>query len=115
MARIRPRQVALWSFTVALLHGAGLMLVPMLLGLCAPSPGPNPFVGTEAGLPANAGLVLAVATAHTGALVAAGGLLAFVAYRVLGLELLTRSWFDVSHLWAASLAIAGALGAWSAL
>ena len=34
LARVRPTQVTLWSFSVALLHGAGLMLVPMLLGLC---------------------------------------------------------------------------------
>jgi hypothetical protein len=37
LARVRPTKVTLWSFSVALLHGAGLMLAPMLLGLCAPS------------------------------------------------------------------------------
>jgi hypothetical protein len=39
LSRMRPSQVTLWSFTVALLHGAGLMLVPMLLGLCGPRHG----------------------------------------------------------------------------
>jgi hypothetical protein len=34
LARIRPTQLALWSFAVAMAHGAGLMLVPIFLGLC---------------------------------------------------------------------------------
>src|SRR5262249_3885564 len=34
IARIRPTQLALWSFAVAIAHGAGLMLVPIYLGLC---------------------------------------------------------------------------------
>src|SRR5262245_20185968 len=34
LARIRPTQLGLWSFVVAIAHGAGLMLVPVYLGLC---------------------------------------------------------------------------------
>ena len=34
LARIRPTQLAIWSFAVAIAHGAGLMLVPIYLGLC---------------------------------------------------------------------------------
>jgi hypothetical protein len=34
LARIPPTQLALWSFAVAMAHGAGLMLVPIYLGLC---------------------------------------------------------------------------------
>jgi len=29
-----PSRLALWSFAVAIAHGAGLMLVPIYLGLC---------------------------------------------------------------------------------
>src|SRR5215469_884626 len=34
LARMRPTQLGLWSFVVAIAHGAGLMLVPIYLGLC---------------------------------------------------------------------------------
>jgi hypothetical protein len=115
MARIHPRQVAIWSFAVALLHGAGLMLVPMLLGLCGASALLQPLAGAAPDLVGNLGLVLAVAAAHTGALVVAGGFLAFLTYRILGLQVLTRSWFDLGRVWAGSLALAGALGLWMAL
>src|ERR1700737_4189916 len=37
LARIRPTQLARWSFAVAIAHGAGLMLVPIYLGLCQAS------------------------------------------------------------------------------
>ena len=33
LARIPPTQLALWSFAIAMAHGAGLMLVPVYLGL----------------------------------------------------------------------------------
>ncbi|MFP3608047.1 hypothetical protein SB753_40035, partial [Paraburkholderia sp. SIMBA_053] len=35
LARIAPSRLALWSFAIALAHGAGLMLVPIYLGLCS--------------------------------------------------------------------------------
>ncbi|MCK7577636.1 MAG: hypothetical protein MZV65_18730 [Chromatiales bacterium] len=31
---MRPTHLALWSFMMATAHGAGLMLVPVVLGLC---------------------------------------------------------------------------------
>ena len=37
LARIRPTQLGLWSFAVAIAHGAGLMLVPIYLELCSAS------------------------------------------------------------------------------
>jgi len=35
LARVHPSRLALWSFLAAIAHGAGLMLVPIYLGLCA--------------------------------------------------------------------------------
>mgnify|MGYP007112086217 FL=1 len=43
LARIRPTQLGLWSFAVAIAHGAGLMLVPIYLGL-------RPAADLDAGL-----------------------------------------------------------------
>src|SRR4030081_3150422 len=37
LARIPPTQLGLWSFAVAIAHGAGLLLVPIYLGLCQAS------------------------------------------------------------------------------
>ena len=41
LARVHPARLALWSFLAALAHGAGLMLVPIYLGICGGETGPS--------------------------------------------------------------------------
>lgn len=108
LARVRPSRLALWSFLVALAHGAALMLVPIYLGLC----GAEPDAGHRAAgllMSRNLPVALAVALAHTAAMVLAGGLLAWGVYRWLGLAFLTRTWLDLERVWAASLVLVGAV------
>jgi hypothetical protein len=115
LSRVKPSQLTLWSFLVALVHGAALMLVPIYLGLCAVS---DLDVGDRAAadlMARNAGLTLAVAVAHTAAMIVSGGLIAWGVYRWLGLEFLRKGWFDLDTVWALSLILVGALGIWSAL
>lgn len=47
LARIRPTQLGLWSFVVAIAHGAGLMLVPIYLGLCRAAEPDNGHIGDK--------------------------------------------------------------------
>jgi hypothetical protein len=108
LARIRPARLGLWSFAVAIAHGAGLMLVPIYLGLC----GADLDKGHEAaGAFINASLSTAVlvSVVHSVAMVAAGGCLAFLVYRYLGLKFVSRSWFNLDASWAFSLILVGAL------
>ena len=109
LARIPPTQLALWSFVVAIAHGAGLMLVPIYLGLCRAA---DLDAGHEAaGTLINANLTMAVLVAlvHALAMISAGGVLAWLVYRYLGLRFLSRSWFNLDSLWAASLVLVGAV------
>ena len=109
MARIRPTQLALWSFTVATAHGAGLMLVPIYLGICRARDvgGPHQAVGALIGR--NLDTAVAVSIVHTGAMVAAGGLVALLVHDRLGLRFLSKSWFNLEVLWASSLLGVGAI------
>ena len=107
LSRVPPSRLALWSFLAALAHGAGLMLVPMYLGLCqtaAPDPGHEAAVSLMA---ANIGTALLVAAVHTAAMVAVGGALAALFYFWLGLRLLSKAWFNLDVLWALSLVAVG--------
>ncbi len=70
LARIRPTQLGLWSFAVAMAHGAGLMLVPIYLGLCRAA-GSDQAAGTLIG--GDLGMGVLVAVVHSVAMVAAGG------------------------------------------
>ena len=105
LARIPPTQLALWSFAVAIAHGAGLMLVPIYLGLCA-----TPAAGDEMATPlvvGNLAMAVAVALVHVAAMLAAGGCLAWLAYRYFGLRLVSRSWFNLDAIWSVSLVLVG--------
>lgn len=119
LARIRPTQVALWSFLVAMAHGAGLMLVPVVLGLCAPAQpaheGQNSAHSMMMAIMADdIATALVVALVHTLAMVAAGGLVAWAVFRFLGLRYLSRSWFDLDRIWAASLVATGLIASGTA-
>jgi hypothetical protein len=108
LARIRPTQLALWSFAVAIAHGAGLMLVPIYLGLCQAS---DLDKGEAAGalINANLGVAVLVSAVHSASMIAAGGFSAWLVYRYLGLKFVSRSWFNLDTTWAVSLILVGAL------
>ena len=109
LARIRPTQLALWSFAVAIAHGAGLMLVPIYLGLCRIADLDRGHKAAGALINANLGMAVLVSVVHTVAMIAAGGFLAWLVYRYLGLKFVSRSWFNLDATWAFSLTLVGAL------
>jgi hypothetical protein len=109
LARIRPTQLGLWSFAVAIAHGAGLMLVPIYLGLCRTADLNRGHEAAGALINASLGMAVLVSIAHSVAMIAAGGFLAWLVYRYLGLKLVSRSWFNLDATWAISLILVGAL------
>jgi len=126
LARIRPTRLAWWSFLMATAHGAGLMLLPFMLGLCVTAP--TAADATSAALlerghatvmnylaQSNVAVAVAVAAVHTLAMMLAGLGMAWVVYRYLGLRFLQRAWFNLDAVWGASLIIAGATGAGMAM
>jgi len=90
--------LALWSFLMASAHGAGLMLVPVLVPLCASMPA----IGSEALL-----VSLAAAAVHTLTMLAVMGLIAIIVYEWLGLAFLRRSWINFDLLWTGALGATG--------
>lgn len=109
LARIRPTQLGLWSFVVAIAHGAGLMLVPIYLGLCRVTETDSGHTATSALVGANLGTAVLVAFVHSATMIAVGGLSAWLVYRYLGLRFVSRSWFNLDAVWAASLILVGVL------
>ena len=109
LARIRPTQLGLWSFAVAIAHGAGLMLVPIYLGLCSTTSPGSAHEAVGALIDANLGMAVLVSIVHTVAMIAAGGFLAWLVYRYLGAKFVSRSWFNLDATWAVSLILVGAV------
>jgi len=109
LARIRPTQLGLWSFAVAIAHGAGLMLVPIYLGLCRAADLDKGHEAAGALINANVGMAVLVSAVHSVAMIVAGGLLAWLVYRYLGLKFVSRGWFNLDATWAFSLVLVGAI------
>jgi hypothetical protein len=107
LARIRPTQLGLWSFAVAVAHGAGLMLVPVYLGLCRAADLDRSHEAAGALINANLGIAVLVSVVHSVAMIVAGGFSAWLVYRYLGLKFVSRSWFNLDATWAVSLVLVG--------
>lgn len=108
--RIGPRAIATWSFLMSMAHGAGLMVVPLVL-----AGGAGDAMGGHAHHAA-AGLALppelAATLVHTGGYLVVTALVALVVYDRLGLRLLRRYWFNLDALWAFALMVTAAVLVW---
>ncbi len=109
--RVNFRDLTVWSFLMASAHGAGLMLVPILLHWSHGMAGMEH--GDHAGhMPAQVAaggplLWLAAVLVHTlGHLLVATGI-ALLVYEKLGLALLQRAWFNLDLLWVIALMLSG--------
>jgi hypothetical protein len=110
LARIKPAHLALWSFAVATAHGAGLMLLPIYLGICSAR---HHYIGHESAaalMRGNLATAIAVSLIHTAAMVLSGGIVALAVHEWLGLSFISKSWFNLDAVWALSLILVGAIG-----
>ena len=109
--RVGFRDLTLWSFIMTSAHGAGLMLVPILVGWSHDHSGHSHGVLSSSGMPALSGplqRVAAVAVHSAGHLIVAL-VIALVVYEKLGLSLLRSAWFNLDLLWTIALMICGVL------
>jgi len=108
--RVGGRELFVWSFLMASAHGAGLMVVPVLLA--QPMIGmTHTMVATWPGnLPPLAmSLIVLAVLVHTAALLIVAGVLAvlfFESYEKVGLKLLRHTWLNFDLIWAFALLIA---------
>jgi len=96
--------LALWSFLMSIAHGAGLMLIPVLLPMCLPG-------SPSDGLTARGSIVIATAAfgIHTVAMLAVMMGLSVVVYEWIGLAVLKPAWINFDLIWVGALALCGAL------
>jgi hypothetical protein len=115
LARIKPTQLVLWSFAVAIAHGAGLMLVPIYLGLCRNEELDAGHQAAATLISGNLLTAVTVSLVHAAAMIISGGIMAFAVYRWLGLKFISKSWFNLDVVWALSLIGVGSIGLFTGL
>jgi hypothetical protein len=103
--RVGFRDLTLWSFLMATAHGAGLMLLPVLLSGSTVEAADH-TAGHHHTFAAASPLTAVLATAvHTIAYLAVTGLIAGVVYRKFGLAILRKAWLNLDAVWAAALVV----------
>ena len=85
------------------------MLVPIYLGLCRIADLDRAQAAAGVFIGANLGMAVLVSVFHSLKMIAAGGSLAWLVYRYLGLKFVSRSWFNLDATWALSFILVGAL------
>jgi len=113
LARIGPAHLTLWSFAVALAHGAGLMLLPIYLNLCRAEELDAGHIAARTLMGSNLITALEVSVVHAFSMIAAGGLMAFAVYQWLGPRFISKSWFNLDTVWPLSLILVGAVALYS--
>jgi hypothetical protein len=108
--RVGFRDLTVWSFLMSSAHGAGLMLVPVLLRISEPMQGAHNHEDHAANVGSATVLAdLAAVGLHTLTMFAVMGTIAVVVYEKLGVMILKRTWFNVDLLWAGALVAAGVI------
>jgi hypothetical protein len=110
LSRIHPSRLALWSFLAATAHGAGLMLVPIYLGICDLAADDTGHLAAQSLMGNTIATAFIVALVHTMTMTLSGGAVAVVIHQWLGLKFLSKTWLNLDTVWALSLVVVGAFG-----
>jgi hypothetical protein len=120
--QVGSRDLAWWSFLMAMAHGAGLMIAPVILAMAAPELASPPAaaaamthtsvanghavhqVNMVVGLEVALGLLV-----HTLAMLAVMAMVAWVVYKKFGLTILRSHWINFDMIWAVALLLVGAI------
>jgi hypothetical protein len=92
--------LTVWSFLMASAHGAGLMVLPLVLAANPAGGHHHHLASSSAGgtLPA-----LSATLAHSAGYVVVSAVLAWIVFEKVGVGLLRRAWLNLDLVWAAAL------------
>jgi hypothetical protein len=95
------RELTVWSFLMASAHGAGLMVLPVVLA------GPHARHHAMAMPQGSAASGIWATLIHTLGYFTVTAAVALLVYRKFGLAMLRRNWFNLDLIWAIALIVTG--------
>ena len=107
--RVGFRDLTSWSFLMASAHGAGLMVLPLLLGSSAVEAQVHMACHSHMSATASPMTAMVATGIHTLGYLVVTGLVAWAFYRKLGLALLRNTWFNFNLVWGFALVVTGLL------
>jgi hypothetical protein len=106
--RVSKAGLTLWSFLMASAHGAGLMVVPIFLGMAVPTAYEGGHGFAMGSTPATA---LLATSLHAAGYLVVTAAVAFLVFEKLGVGMLRKAWFNLDLVWAVALIGTGLIGA----
>jgi len=101
------RDLTLWSFLLASAHGAGLMLLPVLLGSRTVEAANQMSNHYQAAALSDLRAAVIATVAHTAGYLGITALLACIVYWKVWLGLLRKTWLNFDFVWGVALVAAG--------
>ncbi len=102
------RELALWSFLMASSHGAGLMVLPLVMGIAPVAVHSHHLTHASMFAPAELGWSgTAAALIHTAGYLLVTGLIAVIVYERVGTRFLRTAWVNLDLIWAVALIVTG--------
>jgi hypothetical protein len=105
--RVSMLGLTLWSFVMATAHGAGLMVVPMFVGMSMADEGGHAHHMANTGT--GAGTALLATGLHAVGYLAVTAFIAVLVFEKLGVGILRRAWINLDLIWSAALIATGML------
>jgi len=103
------RDLTIWSFLMASAHGAGFMVLPLVLGVSADVAAAGSGHAHDVASSAAAWPLSVAVAVHTLTYLVVTALIAWVVYARVGVAILRTAWFNLDWLWACVLVITGTI------
>ena len=100
--RLRPWQLAWWSFLMSTVTGAGLMLAPVLLHTTS-----SHEHAVSGALSGDLSSAVVVALVHAAGMALAAAAVALLVYQTVGVRILRTHWVNLDRVWAFAFVVAG--------
>jgi len=107
------RDLTIWSFLMASAHGAGLMVLPVVLaGSQLAAPHVHHMAASQGDAFQGVGSGVWATLIHTLGYLTVTAAAAMLVYQKFGLAMLRRSWFNLDLIWAIALVVTGLVALW---
>jgi hypothetical protein len=105
--QVNGRELAIWSFLMATAHGAGLMVLPLVVPTGLASPTAHHISAGIVGIAQIEWSGVWASLVHTAGYLLVTGLIAVIVYEKVGVRFLRRAWVNLDLIWAGALVLAG--------
>jgi hypothetical protein len=104
---VGPRELTVWSFLMASAHGAGLMLLPLVMTSGRPAVAVHHMSAGMINLTAVEWSGVWATAIHTLGYLLVTGLIAVIVYEKVGVRFLRKAWVNLDLIWAIALIVTG--------